>query len=147
MGVVVRIQRKLKLIVPPPHSKCVRLDRGAEGQHGWLGCAEALLIEAQEMGKVLVGVFIGRQPLQFRGRFLHAPNGILPETEIATTCLRCGVALNECGLYTRNFPSLPNVVFFVRAGIDRFFYADGDRPNEVIDFLNAYDIKITRVSI
>lgn len=147
MGVVLRIPTRLNLIMPPPLRMFVRLDWGAEGQHGWLRRAEALLIEARERGGVLIGVFIGRQPLQFRGRFLHAPSGFLPETEIARICLRDGIAINECGLYTRNFPSLTNVVFFERAGIDRFFYADGVRSQEVIDFLTAYGKGIVRVSI
>lgn len=127
-------------------SRFVRLDPGAEGEYGWLSGAGALLIEAQEMGKVLVGVFSGERPPQFRGLCLHTLENMPPEMDIATLCLRDGISLMGCGLYTRQFPSLSSAVFFARAGINRFFYASGDRQESVINFLTGYGVEITRVN-
>jgi len=127
-------------------SKFVRLDRGAGGEFGWLGSARALLIEAQEMGKVLIGVFSGERPPQFRGTSIHDVSGLDPELIIASVCLRDGIPTMGCGLYTRQFPSLAKTVFFAEAGINRFFYATGKRDTMVVDFLVSKGISITRAN-
>lgn len=143
---VVRIAAQLRIIdCAPPLSKFVRLDRGAEGEGGWVGRAGALLIEAREPGRVLVGAFAGECPPQFQGLCVHDASGLEPELIIASVCLHEGIVTTGCGLYTRQFPSLKHASFFERAGINRFFYAAGERDGIVVSFLIHKGVSINRV--
>lgn len=148
MATVVRIPAQLRVIdCAPPLSKFVRVDRWANGQHGWLGNSRALLIEAQEMGRILVGVFAGQRPTRYQGLCVHANVQMPPEIAIAALCLRDGISLMGCGLYIRQFPSFQSAIFFAHAGINRFFYALGERKSDVLSQFTSRGVQVIRVTI
>lgn len=145
---VVRMPSQLRLASRTPKlGEFVRLDRGAEGEFGWLHRVGALLIEPEEKGKVLVAVFDGPRPFQFRGRSAHEIQEMMPEVALAAVCLRDGIATMGCGLYTRLLPTFQSAVFFSHAGINRFFYAMGKRHSGVIRALESNGAEVIRVEI
>lgn len=147
MPTVVRIPAQLRVIdCAPPLGHFVRLDRWATGRHGWLGNARALLIEAQEKGRVLVGVFAGQRPSQYQGICVHASLQLPPEAAIAALCLRDGIALSGCGLYIRQFPSFASAAFFSHTGISRLLYAVGERRSDALSQFSARGVEVIRVA-
>ncbi len=145
--VVHRMPTRFRIIdCAPPLSKFVHSDRWAGGRHGWLGNARALLIEAQENGRILVAVFAGQRPPQYRGLCVHTTFQMPPEIAIAALCLKDGISLMGCGLYVRQFPSFSSAVFFAHTGINRFFYAMGERRSDVVSQFSVRGVELIRVS-
>ncbi|TSC64235.1 MAG: hypothetical protein G01um101491_333 [Parcubacteria group bacterium Gr01-1014_91] len=135
----------------------VLLDRGAEGQHGWLSEARAMLISGEngeEKGRILLVAFMDKRPLRCNlkdEQCIRVPSAMCPEDVIAARAWRTGIASLGCRFYSALFPCYWCTLFLARTGITHLYYAhlrdEKSLPERELSKFEVSGVKVTRVTI
>lgn len=140
-----------------PLANFVWLGRGAEGEHGWLSEARALLIsgeKGEEKGRILLAAFMDKRPLRCNLRdeqCIRVPEAICAEDVIAARAWRTGIPALGCRLYVAVFPCYWCTLFFARTGITSLYFAhlrdERSLPKDELSRFEHGGVEVIRVTI